>query len=263
MTTYDLGATVTHIWAGAPTGGTFAVAITRPDGTSFTPPTLGTSGVEPSVTFVPDMAGRWFLRWASTTPNAAYSEIVDIWPTDPMFLISTDDAAAGLNWPASSSADSLNDLRLYIAAATPVIEDIVGPVTVRQYVQLVQRGWQYASLDVRPVVAIVSMVYSDSTPLDPANYIFDPVAGLITYYTPTQDIATITYTAGKSNIIPQNIRLATRELVRHWWQIGKQGLRSMNGTMPITADAWTPSGFAVPRRVIELCAAHQEPGGFA
>lgn len=262
MTTYDLGASVTHVWTGAPTGGTPAVALTRPNGTSFTPPALGSSGQDPSVTFTPDMAGRWFIRWNSTVVPGAYSEIADVWPTDPRFLISTDDAKAGLNWPATGITPAqVDDLRLYIAAATPVIEDITGPVMVQTYTQLVQRGWQYANLNNRPVTQIVSMIYSDGTALDPDNYIFDPIAGSITYYTPTQDIATITYMAGLARI-PQNVRLGTRELVRHWWQIGKQGLRSMNGTMPISADAWTPSGFAVPRRVIELCNANQQPGGF-
>jgi hypothetical protein len=62
--------------------------------------------------------------------------------------------------------------------------------------------------------------------------------------------------------VPQNVRLATRELVRHHWQIGKQGQRPGGGGAP-SAEAWTPSGFAVPRRVIELCGGNARIDGFA
>lgn len=263
MTTYDLGAPVTSTWSGAPTGGTVSVSITRPDGTAFTPPTITFSGSSAIVTYVPNMAGRWLVQWASSVKAGAYSDIVDVWPADPKFLISTDDARAALNWPAGNvAADWIDDLRLYIAAATPVIEDIVGAVVTQTFTQVVQRGWSYAALYERPVNSITSIVYSDSTPVTADAYIFDANAGLITFYTPTQDIATVTYTAGTA-VIPPNVRLATRELVRHWWQIGKQGTRSGNGNLPQTDPAFTSSGFAVPRRVIELCQAHARPGGFS
>src|SRR5690349_3888462 len=144
MSTVDFGAPVVATWAGAPAGGTWAVSITRPDGTVFTAPTP--TGPPVTVTFVPDMAGRWRLRFTSTNPAGAYSDIVDVWPTDPRFIISLDDARNAINLPGSVPNNTLDDLRLYVAAATPVIEDIVGPIPDRTETQHVAKGWKVAAL---------------------------------------------------------------------------------------------------------------------
>lgn len=259
MNTYDLGAPVTAVWAGAPAGGTHAVSITRPDGTAFTAPTI--SGPPVSVEFVPDMAGRWSVRWTSSgNAIGAYSDVVDVWPTDPRFIISLDDARSALNMPANTSADALDDLRLYIAAATPVIEDIVGPIVVKTTSQHVNKGWGYAALYERPNT-ITSVVYDDLSTVPATAYNADLQSGLVTFYCAVSQGVTITYTTGNAEV-PQNVRLATRELVRHWWQLGKQ-LQRPGGSGAPPAEVWTPSGFAVPRRVMELCAGNARVDGFA
>lgn len=256
MSTVDLGAPVKSVWVGAPAGGTHAVSITRPDGTSFTSPTI--TGPPVSVQFVPDMAGRWFIRWTSSVVYGAYSDVVDVWPDDPRFIISLDDARAALNMPGNTNVETLDDLRLYVAAATPVIEDIVGPVVVKSVTQHVAKGWNYAALFER-VNTLTSVVYDDLSVVPASAYTFDVHSGLLTFGYALGQGATITYTTGQA-MVPQNVRLATRELVRHWWQLGKQGQRPGPGANP---EAWTPSGFAVPRRVIELCAPAARIDGFA
>jgi hypothetical protein len=265
MSTIDLGAPVTVIWAGAPHDGTISVAVTRPDGTTF--PTPSVSSQPPiTSTFTPDMAGRWLIRWASVTPAGAYSDIVDVWPVDPRFIISLDDAKAALNMTTMDNAQ-LDDLRLYIAAATPVIEDIVGVVVPRTVVQKSDGGMSSVILWETPV-SVQSVTENGSAITD---YWLDTQAGIIYGGTATsgRKFATgrggvvVTYTAGYQ-VIPANIRLATRELVRHWWQVGKQAMRQ--GPVNTTAhmDVWTPSGYAVPRRVMELCqSSRQMLGGFA
>lgn len=258
MSTIDLGAPVKSVWAGAPAGGTHAVSITRPDGSSFTAPAI--SGPPVSVEFVPNQAGRWFIRWASSVVMGAYSDVIDVWPTDPRFIISLDDARIALNMPGNTQASALDDLRLYIAAATPVIEDITGPIVVKTVTQHVAKGWSYAALYERPNT-INSVVYDDATVVPASAYVSDIHHGLLTFYSPVSQGVTITYTTGNA-MVPQNVRLATRELVRHHWQIGKQGQRPGAGGQS-TAEAWTPSGFAVPRRVIELCAGSARIDGFA
>lgn len=256
MGTIDLGASVKSTWAGAPAGGTHAVSITRPDGTSFASP--GISGPPVSATFTPDMAGRWSIRWLSTVVPGAYVDIVNVWPTDPRFIISVDAARSALNLPPNADPNKLDDLRLYIAAATPVIEDIVGPVVVKAVTQKVQKGWSFAALYERPTT-LSSVIGADGTVYNSTHYTFDEVAGLLTFYTPTTQVVTVTHTVGTA-IVGPNIQLATRELVRHWWQIGMQAGRAPG--VPAGTE-WTPSGFAVPRRVIELCAPADRVDGFA
>ncbi len=267
MASVDLGAAVTVTWSTAPTGGTAAIAITRPDGTTFNAPTVN-QGPPATATYTPDMPGRWLIRWTSTGTVAAYTDIVDVWPADPRFIISLDDAKNALKWPATGpTASNAEDLRLYVAAATPVIEDIVGTMAPKTITQ-VANGFVFAIALWEQPISILSITEGGGIPV--TDYVVDYQASLVTagrIYAPRRFMpgfqsVTITYTAGAA-VIPPNVRLATRELVRHWWQIGQQGLRSMNGAMPITADAWTPSGFAVPRRVIELCSASERTGGFA
>lgn len=260
MSVYDLGAPVKSVWMGAPVAGPYSVAITRPDDTAFTPPAIA-SDPEPSVTFVPDMAGRWRLRWLATgTEKGAYSDVVDVWPTDPKFIISLDDAKAALNLPYGTPPAKLQDLRLYIAAATPVIEDIVGPVSVRTETQHVAQGWRYAALSYKPAT-ITSVVYDDMSTVLASLYEVDLPAGLLTFKAPLAQGATITYTTGTA-LVPQNVRLATRELVRHWWQQGQQGSLSRRGGVSPAEEAYTPQGFAVPKRVIEQCGPNKQIGGF-
>lgn len=255
MAVVDLGASVKAVWAGAPAGGTYAVSLTRPDGTSFTPPAIVTTP-SVSVTFVPDQAGRWLVRWTSTVVAGAFTDIVDVWPTDPRMIVSLDDGRTALNMPANVPQATLDDLRLYLCAATPVIESLVGPVVVKTMTQTVQKNWSYAALYER-ATALVSVVNADASVVPASSYTFDAAAGLLTFHAPTSQVVTITYSAG-SPIIPQNVRLAAHELVRHLWQVGKQ-----RQTVPQPGEAYTPSGFAVPKRVIELCSPSAKLGGFA
>jgi hypothetical protein len=206
------------------------------------------------------MAGRWFLSWTSTVKVGAYTDIVDVWPADPRFLISTDDARSALGWPSGVvQAGWLDDLRLYIAAATPVIEDIVGTIAKTNFTQVIQKGWDFAALYERPVNSIISIVYPDATTV--TEYTVNASSGMLYLDAVTRDAATVTYSAGLT-AVPQNVRLATRELVRHWWQQGMQASREPQYVSPGDAS-FTPMGFAVPRRVMELCGPSKKISGFA
>lgn len=255
--TVDLGAPVTSTWSGAPTGGTIAVAITRPDGTAFSAPAPTVDGQGARVTYVPNMPGRWFIAWTSTGSKvSAYTDIVDVWPADPRFLISVDDARSAIGWAVGNvTAQWLDDLRLYIAAATPVIEDIVGTVVPKTFTQVIPKGWNFAALYERPVNAITSIVYPDATTI--TEYDLRSESGMLYLSANTTAAATVTYTAGVTQV-PQNVRLATRELVRHWWQQGMQAQHAGGGEGEVT----TQMGYAVPRRVMELASPDSKPGGF-
>ena len=258
MGTYDLGAPVTSRWSGAPTGGTVSLAVRQPDGTLLGAPTVTRQGNEAVATYVPTMAGRHFLSWTSTGQAGAYTDIVDIWPADPRFLISVDDARNALGWPAGAvTAGWLDDIRLYIAAATPVIEDIVGTIAKINFTQTIRKGWNFAALNERPVNSIISIVYPDTTAV--TGYRLNAASGLLELDQAVTDDVVVTYSAGLT-AVPQNVRLATRELVRHWWQ---QSMQASRGVASAEEVAYTNMGYAVPRRVMEMCGPHKKISGFA
>ncbi|ASN39001.1 hypothetical protein CGQ24_08220 [Arthrobacter sp. 7749] len=257
MSAVDLGAEFLASWASRPPGATISIEVSRPDGT---PGTATVDDAAGTARIVADMAGRWFIRWVATDSAAVFTDVFDVWPEDPRFLISLDDAAEGLN-ATRANPQYLADLRLYIAAATPVIEDIVGPVLSTGYTWQTSGG---RSAVILPHGAATITVVE-------ANEI--PVTGYWTEHgvlyagsrlapgTFPAGTLTVAYNVGSTAVKP-NIRLAARELVRHWVQIGKQATGGVRNT-EFDGDVYTPSGFAVPRRVIELCAPDEQIGGFA
>lgn len=260
MRSIDLGARVEVTWSGAPTAGVnvLALAVVQPDGTRLEPsPTVEAGTAE----FTPLMPGRHLIRWTSSGEVVdAHTDVVDVWPEDPRFIFPPEQAVTSLNW-RNPSAEDLADLRLYVAAATPVIEDIVGPVVLSNELYTAAGG----SMIMLPVVsATVTSVKVNGVEF--TDFYADP-SGVVTAGTqysrrgfPT-GLVEVRYTNGMP-VIPPNIQLAARELVRHMWQIGRQGTGAARGQEP-AGEAFTPSGFAVPRRVIELCAPHEQMGGFA
>jgi len=265
----DLGAAVTLQWTTAPPGSAVTLNITQPDGTSAPAPTVQGSAPSVSALFVPAMPGRYLIRWTGTGVDAgSYSDVLDVWPADPRFIIGLDDARAALNWTGTHTAADIEDLRLYIAAATPVIEDIVGPVIPGMFTQTNDGGGWAVPLYQKPtqIVSVTEL----GAPLDPTAYFTDYAAGIVyagrpqatRRFMPGYQSVVIQYEAGAQLVAP-NVRLATRELLRHWWQIGKQSTGSRAPGWDQTAEVYTPSGYAVPRRVIELCGRPSKPGGFA
>lgn len=269
MASVDLGAQASVKWATAPATGPYALAVTRPDGLLLDPaPEPTGSGAGTAAAFVPPMPGRYLLTWSAGGDGAlaaAHTDVLDVWPADPGFLIPIEEVVAGLQLPANADPAKLGDLRLYLAAATPVIEDITGPMLAATKTFT---GWAGESSVILPHLPnqILSITVDGAPVLD---YVPDLTSGIIYGGTRYQlrpfgaGELVITYRIG-SQVIPPNVRLAARELVRFWWQGGMQGSGGGNvrGARP-EADTFTPSGFAVPRRVMELCAAHEQLGGFA
>lgn len=266
MTSVDLGALASVKWATAPADGPHALAVTRPDGLLLDPSPVPVGTVEgAAASFVPAMAGRYLLSW-SVAGAAAYTDVLDVWPADPQFLIPLDEAAAGLKLPGNADPLITQDLRLYLAAATPVIEDITGPMLAATRTHTTAGGTSTVILPHLPNQILG--ITLDGAPV--TAYVPDLASGII--YGGSRSAVqsfgpgdlVITYRIGAAEI-PPNIRLAARELVRFWYQGGMQGSGgsgSVRGSRP-EADVYTPSGFAVPRRVMELCAPHEQIGGFA
>lgn len=264
MASLDLGALATVRWPTAPDTGPYALAVKKPDGTTLDPaPTVTGYRETVQAQFTPAMAGRYLLSWTAGGAGA-YTDVLDVWPADPQFLIPLEEVVAGLKFSANADPAKSLDLRLYVAAATPVIEDITGPMVAATKTCIAWGGVPAVVLPHLPSQILGITV--DGAPV--AAYIPDLMSGII--WSGTRTSATsfpagelvITYRVGSAEI-PPNVKLAARELVRHWWQIGMQSNGGAIRGQGADGEVYTPSGFAVPRRVMELCAPNEQMGGFA
>ncbi|MEA5454476.1 hypothetical protein SPF06_07060 [Sinomonas sp. JGH33] len=268
MASVDLGATTVLEWDSMPSGDAPSLSIVQPDGTSVAALAAPTGPTTATAPFTPTMPGRHLARWTAFTMDGttgAHVDVLDVWPLDPLFIIPAQEMVNGLN-AHHATPDQLEDMRLFVAAATPVIEDIVGPVVHREFTQKFDGG-MYAVVLKYKADAVVG-VTELGTAL--ADFVFDDEASIVyagrqlapRLFMPGVAAVVVTFTAGYT-VIPANIRLATRELVRHWWQIGMQMAGGSVRGQASSDDVFTPSGFAVPRRVMELCTPHEGHGGFA
>ena len=263
MSTYELGQTLTFVVqvtddAGAAAdlgGGDPACTLVKPDGTAGTA-TVTRKGLGlywGSV--VSSQVGRWRGTFTGTGTNAGklpWTDVADAWPADPRLIISLADAKAALNFPTSVNDD---EVRLYIASATLVIEDIIGPVLAATRTHSFDGARSSYVLPEVEVSGITSVVVSGVI-MPSTSYVLDTYSGVVRPYLTRfiwgiQNVV-ITYTVGASTI-PPNVILAARELVRHQYQIGQQGSAGRGRPQP-DSDVFSPSGYAVPRRVIELLA---------
>lgn len=263
----DLGTATAVSWPLGTTVATVVLTVTNPDGTTATPAVSETTGTY-SATVATTQPGRYRLSWAKdAAPAAKYTDILDVWPADPRFLISLSDARSALSLSTAITTYD-EDLRLYIAACTVVIEDITGGILTQTRTQKADGGRHAITLNARPNPDLPVTVTVDGTALASTGFIVDYEAAIVYavnggWFPAGRQNVAIAYTVG-SNVIPPNIRLATSELLRHMWQVGKQASRPAWGDAADSeAMSTTPSGFAVPNRVIELCAANPRLPGLA
>lgn len=261
MTAVDLGTATVVSWPYGTTGQTVTLTVTLPDATTATPTVaeVGTSGTYSATVSTPQ-AGRYLLAFSkAAAPVAKYTDVLDVWPADPRFIVSLDEVVSALRVDYTQSPADISDQRLFIAAATPIIEDIVGAVIVRTVTQLASGGKSGVALYER-ASAITSVKVNGATLTANSDYVFASNLGIVYagsasspgVFLPGQVNIEIVYTVGSSTI-SQNVRLATIELVRHWWQYG----RNANGPAAAVAAGvemvQTPSGYWVPNAVFAMC----------
>lgn len=175
-------------------------------------------------------------------------------------LISLDDAKKSLGITTTTNDE---DIQRYIDAATPVIEQKTGPLTPGTVTYKIDGGGYALSLPVK-FNSVTTLKENGTTITD---FVSDGGAGLIfggtttvprEFKSGTRNMeATVTVGAAT---IPPNVQLAARELVRHWWQLGRQGPRPQfeNGSMVVA------NGFGVPtKRVMEILDPSYGLEGFA
>jgi uncharacterized repeat protein (TIGR01451 family) len=255
--------------------GAVVLTITLPDGTTATPAVTGASGVYTlNAPYIAVQSGRHTVRWVATGANSTtLSDVFNVTGSDPGFIISLAEARAGLGLVNADTVRN-EDLRSYIAAATPIMEDIVGPILRTTRTETYDGGGTAISLLWSPIISVSSVTESYGTfaraltvqdvfagsGLDSYGYTVDLVTGVVTRraagvamsFPAGRRNIQVTYVSGRATL-GANLLLATQRLVRHLWQQAQQGFRPTMGT-PNEAMGSTPSGFAVPKAVLEICA---------
>lgn len=185
-----------------------------------------------------------------------------------MSIASLAEARTHLNFGADTSHDG--ELQIFIDAADPIVEDIIGPVTPVDRDEWYDGGYGDIVLRHWPVTVVTTVTeYSGATPttltvaatpdvITSTSYVFDPETailyrrstwGAVRFANGVSNVR-VQYTAGRSPV-PANVKLAALELIRHLYQSTQQSGRPQFGGAG-EEGPWAPAGFAVPTRVIEL-----------
>lgn len=261
MTYVDVGDVATLTGYVRSSAGTLANAdsvgctVTRPDGTTTTVALANTATGTYTGGFTATQPGRHRVRWVAVGANAgAYTDVFDVFDTDPRFILSLADLRDVLNLAADNTTHD-DELRLYLAAATLVIEQLD-----RTYLPITKtwtcNGACPAILLPDVDIAEIVDVDNDGATIDAGSYRLDAASGILlshpagSIFPAGQRNLTVTYTVG-SGTVPANVRLAARELCRHWWQRSQQSTRPAFGGVGDT-DAVYIAGYAVPNFVVGM-----------
>lgn len=286
MATLDIGDTTELLFTttspqGSPANPTNVVlTITLPDGTVVTPTITNPPAQTGSFLYdyVTTQAGRHQVHWLATgAVNEAFNDVFDVRASGSGMIFGLADAKDSIRAVAGSTSND-DKLRDYIGAVTAVIEALYGIVVQRSFTEQRYGGTDTVSLSYQPVVSITSateyiagVAYALTQANNPASstsygFTFDPQKGSITRRNAgglrivIVDEIWVTYIAGLT-IIPDNVLLAARELLRFWWQFGQEG--RTNARSVGIEDTITVIGYAIPRRVVEMLGNTYHAPGFA
>lgn len=254
-------------------GVTPVCTVTLPDGSTATPAVTHPSTGTYKATFTTTLAGRHTVRWVATGANAqVYTDVFNVSATDPGMIIGLAEARAAIGLPATATAKD-EQLRGYIAAATPLMEDLCGPIVPRTVTDTHDGGSPMVRLMLAPIISVTTVEESygnftrtlteqplDGAGFDAYGYTVDLETGILTrrisggagIFAPGRRNVLITYRAGRSNI-GENLLRATQRLIRWLWEPEQGSVRPDVTTGDTPAVAQTPSGYAIPRDVIVLC----------
>jgi len=268
---------------GAPANATACtVTVTLPDLTTVTPAVDNTVVGTYTATYPTTLAGRHTVHWVATGINASvFDDDFDVMVPGRM-LISLAEAKAGLGVTGTAKDE---DIRAVITAATPIMEDICGPLLRQTRVESYDGGASQISLLWAPIISVTGIIETygsnytraltqqdifSGSGLDAFGFTVDLVTGIVTRRAVG---AAVSFASGKRNIqityvsgrtaISGNILLATRRLIRHLWSQEQQSFRPNVFTAADPNMTTTPAGFAVPRAVVELCADSTRAPGLA
>lgn len=250
---------------GAPVNATTVVlTVTLPDGTTANPAVTNPSTGVYACDYPTTVNGRHTVRWTSTGPAAAYTDAFDVRAADTPYLVSLADAKEQLNITATTSDE---ELRVYLEAATGVVERHLGQAVVRRSrteEHTVPTG-DVLVLNWAPVVSITSLARVDGTYTWSVPTLHVTPTGVVTspLGLPPSGALTVTYVAGMP-VVPEEYALAARIIVQHLWetQRGAAGAPRAGGlgdTLTLSRSGSSGFGFAIPNRALELLG-HGIPG---
>jgi uncharacterized phiE125 gp8 family phage protein len=257
---YRTSMTLTSPSGGLVNAGTMSLTITLPDATTFpvTPVTPVTTG-QYQYDYQTTQPGRHIARWVGTGANpGAYAEAFDVLDSTPRYMISLADAKSQLNITDTASDD---ELRVYLGAATDVVERVRGEAMVRRTFteehEVTYAGGRMA-LSWTPVVSLTSVVMIDGwVTWDVSRLHLNQTTGVVstTFQSGLFQLfgrIAVTYVAGYA-VIPDSFQLAASMIVNHLWQTqrGNRGAPRVGGG--ISDTTMVPGfAFAVPNRALEL-----------
>lgn len=150
------------------------------------------------------------------------------------------------------------ELQSFIDAAVAAIGERVGPLeptsrTVR--VRSFQGGFRVPA----PAVSLTSVADADGTALTIGDLYLDVAPALVTTNDGTllpSRYYTVTYVAGRDPV-PDDLKLAVKELVRHFWDTQRGPSRRPGSTASeATANTVPGAAYLLPFRVSELLRPH-------
>lgn len=249
---------------------TAVLTITLPDGTSVTPAVaLGAVGTyAPTTPYISVQSGIHRVSWVGSGVNAQdYTDVFNVLPADPRFLISLADARAALGTVAANTVKD-EDLRWALAAVTPIIERKTGPILTATKTWTVDGG--AAQILLPSAVTSVQSVTDTGVLLTPgADYTVNLRSGIVTrgtllypfrFLPGIQNVTTV-YTVGGSVVSPGQAYAARITLRQLWLVSGQQGLRPSMGSPGAASGA--PVGFLLPNAALEALEPTPNVPGFA
>lgn len=264
---YDLGdpvglaVNITDSSGAAANAGSVAVTVTLPDGSTSTP-TVTNGGVgQYTATYTPTMVGRHNVRWVATGANAsAFNDVFDVRAGLSTSLLSLADAKKALNInPNDTSQDE--ELRDYLEAITDVIEGYTDAIIDRTVVEQVASYGSTLPLSTLPVKSITSIanVQVSGWSQQLADLVVDPFTGIVRRISRGSfggEVYTITYVAGRGNVVPPALALAARIILKNVWAPQRGGGRG-------ESDEMVPA-YLIPYRAMSLIRKHRiRVGGVA
>lgn len=234
---------------------TVTLTVTLPDGTADEVGTI--TSTTPGVyeyDYLTTQVGRHVVRWVATGVNASvFVDVFNVEAADPGFLVGLSEVKEHLG---RTDTDDDEELRRVLAAATGVVEGLIGPVARRTVTETHYGASTPLVLRYAPVLSVTSMSDTYGSTYVSTDWDLHSASGLLRTayggsFSRWSGDVTVTYVVGRSEV-PPAVRLATLELVRHMWESQSGGGGDRPDYPGQEFDQAPSAGYLVPNRVAEL-----------
>lgn len=212
---------------------TVILTITLPDGTTTSPavanPPASTGHYQ--VPYLTSQPGRHVVRWVTTGPNTAYTDVFDVSEAQTPSILSLADIRTTLGYDPLTTGDD-KELREKLAAITKAVEDYKHETIVQRTItqkHVISGTWAWTAtwstssrlrLLKVPVISLTSVVATNgSFTWDTANLDVDNDTGLVSVISGPPVIGRVTsvHVAGYQ-IIPYNYIEGAKVLFQAVWE---------------------------------------------